>query len=146
MIRVGVAGCGKIAQVRHLPEYQEHPCAQVHGLYDLNPDRTRALAEQYHAKAYGTYEGMLADPQIYAVSICTANAVHAEMAIAALNAGKHVYIEKPVALNFEDLKKIREAVIANPKQKVCVGFELRYCQQLKMLMSILDQGRIGEVH
>ncbi|MBQ7652195.1 MAG: Gfo/Idh/MocA family oxidoreductase, partial [Victivallales bacterium] len=63
-----------------------------------------------------------------------------------LNAGKHVYIEKPVALNFEDMKRIREAVVAHPRQKVCVGFELRYCKQVQMLASIIEQGLIGDVH
>ena len=46
MIRVGIAGCGKIAQVRHLPEYQAHPQAQIAGLFDLNRERAQSLALQ----------------------------------------------------------------------------------------------------
>ena len=83
MIRVGVAGCGKIAQVRHLPEYAAREDVQIRGLYDLNQERTEALAEQYHAKAYAAYEEMLADPLLDAVSVCAANAFHAEMTVAA---------------------------------------------------------------
>ena len=109
MIRVGVAGCGKIAQVRHLPEYAAREDVQVWGLYDLNQERTRALAEQYHAKAYAAYEEMLADPQLDAVSVCAANAFHAEMTIAALKAGKHVLCEKPMATTLEDCEAMVQA-------------------------------------
>ena len=82
MIRIGVAGCGKIAQVRHLPEYEARADVQICGLFDLNQERTQALAEQYGATAYATYEDMLADPQIDAISVCSANVAHADMTVA----------------------------------------------------------------
>ena len=108
-IKIGIIGCGKIAQVRHLPEYDEHPEAKVYGLFDINLPRARKLAEQYGAKAYDSYEALLADPEIDAVSVCAANFAHAEITIAALNAGKHVYIDKPLAVTAESAKRIAEA-------------------------------------
>ena len=87
-IKVGIIGCGKIAQVRHIPEYLANPNAEICGFYDINLARAEELARKYGAKAYPTYEALLADPGIDAVSVCAANHVHAEISIAALKAGK----------------------------------------------------------
>ena len=76
MINIGVIGCGKIAQVRHIPEYLDNKDCKLVGLYDLNLDRAKELAEKYGAKAYSSYEELLNDPSIDAVSICTSNATH----------------------------------------------------------------------
>ena len=102
MVKVGIIGCGKIAQVRHIPEYLDNPNAKLTGLYDLNLQRAKDLAEKYNCKSYESVEEMLADPEIDAVSVCVANHVHAEITIAALKAGKHVLCEKPMATKLED--------------------------------------------
>lgn len=93
MVKAAIIGCGKIAQVRHIPEYLEHQAVNLVGFYDLNEKRAEELAEKYGGKAYGSVEELLADPQIDAVSICTANHTHAELTIKALKAGKHVLCE-----------------------------------------------------
>ena len=67
MLNIGIIGCGKIAQVRHLPEYEQNPGARIAGLYDLNQERAQTLAAQYGAKVYPSYEALLADPAIDAV-------------------------------------------------------------------------------
>ena len=61
MLNIGIIGCGKIAQVRHLPEYEQNPGARIAGLYDLNQERAQTLAAQYGAKVYPSYEALLAD-------------------------------------------------------------------------------------
>lgn len=104
MVRVGIIGCGKIAQVRHIPEYLDNPNAKLTGLYDLNLQRAKDLAEKYNCKSYESVEEMLADPEIDAVSVCVANHVHAEITIAALKAGKHVLCEKPMATKLKDCR------------------------------------------
>ena len=76
MFRIGIIGCGKIAQVRHIPEYAENPYAELAGFYDLNTQRAAELAAQYGGKAYESAEAMLADPAIDAVSVCVANHHH----------------------------------------------------------------------
>ena len=106
MLNIGIIGCGKIAQVRHLPEYEQNPGARIAGLYDLNQERAQALAAQYGAKAYESYEALLADPAIDAVSVCSSNVSHAEIAVAALEAGKHVLCEKPMATTLEDCERM----------------------------------------
>ena len=77
MVRIGVIGCGKISQVRHIPEYEANPNAQLVGLFDVNVERARALAAEHGCRAYDTLEDLLADPEIDAVSVCTSNATHA---------------------------------------------------------------------
>ena len=81
MIHVGVIGCGKIAQVRHLPEYADNEEAQIDGVYDLNPERAKEIAEKYGARSYSSYEELLENPEIEAVSVCVANDAHAEITI-----------------------------------------------------------------
>ena len=90
MIRVAVIGCGKIAQVRHLPEYATNPNAQLVAYYDKNSQRAHEVAAQYGGKVYDSYFDLLKDPEIDAVSVCVENRSHAEMTTAALYAGKHV--------------------------------------------------------
>ena len=106
MFRIGIIGCGKIAQVRHIPEYAENPYAELAGFYDLNTQRAAELAAQYGGKAYESAEAMLADPAIDAVSVCVANHAHAPITIAALKAGKHVLCEKPMATTLEECEEM----------------------------------------
>ena len=72
MIKVGILGCGKIAQVRHIPEYDENPCCELVGFF--NPTRSRAedMAAKYGGKVYDTADELLADPEIDADALETA--------------------------------------------------------------------------
>ena len=115
MFGIGIIGCGKIAQVRHIPEYAAHPEAKLVGFYDINQQRAAELAAKYGGRAYATVEELLAEPEIQAVSICAANFAHAELTIAALNAGKHVLCEKPMATNLADCEAMVQAADANGK-------------------------------
>ena len=112
MFHIGIIGCGKIAQVRHIPEYADNPDTQLTAFYDLNAARAQELAERYGAKAYDSVEALLADPNVDAVSICSANTSHAQIAVAALEAGKHVLCEKPMATTLADILRSRGSVAA----------------------------------
>ncbi|MCL2317202.1 MAG: Gfo/Idh/MocA family oxidoreductase, partial [Actinomycetia bacterium] len=85
---IGIIGCGKIAQVRHIPEYAANPHATLVGFYDLSPGRAAQVAAPFDGRVYDSWADLLADPGIDAVSVCTANVSHAEIVIAALRAGK----------------------------------------------------------
>ena len=63
-IKIGIIGCGKIAQVRHIPEYAANPHVEIAGFYDLNRERAEELAKKYGAAAYASYEELLADGEI----------------------------------------------------------------------------------
>ena len=143
-IRVGIIGCGKIAQVRHIPEYAANPHVEVYGFYDINRERTEQLAAQYGGKAFATYEELLADPTIEAVSVCAANHVHAEITIAALKAGKHVLCEKPMAVTLPEC----EAMVAAAKESgkyLMIGQNQRLAKAHSKAKELIEQGAIGKV-
>lgn len=116
MFGIGIIGCGKIAQVRHIPEYADHPEAKLLGFYDINYARAAELAQKHGATAYETVDALLENPDIHAVSICAANFAHAELTIAALRAGKHVLCEKPMAITLEEC----EAMVAEAERPVSI--------------------------
>ncbi len=103
---IGVIGCGKIAQVRHLPEYHACKNAELIGYCDFIPERAEEMAKKYGGVAFSSVEEMLASDKIDAVSVCTANTTHAETAIAALRAGKHVLCEKPMAVTLSECENM----------------------------------------
>ena len=89
MIRVGIIGCGKIAQVRHLPEYAANPNAEIVAFYDKNMTRAQDMAATYGGKVYNSFYELVDDPNVDAVSICVENRSHAEICTAALYAGNY---------------------------------------------------------
>jgi predicted dehydrogenase len=88
---------------------------------------------------------MLANPEIHIISICSYPEQHARQAIMAAEAGKHLIIEKPLALNWDDCLSVREAV-DKAGVKVCVCFECRFSSQLLTIKSVIDQGLLGKIH
>ena len=144
MFHIGMIGCGKIAQVRHIPEYAEHPQAELTGFYDLNQARAQALAEQYGGKAYDSVDDLLADPAIDAVSVCTANHSHAQITIAALKAGKHVLCEKPMAVTLQECEDMVQTARDNHRF-LMIGHNQRLAKAHAKAKQLLEQGEIGKV-
>lgn len=141
---IGIIGCGKIAQVRHIPEYAENPDAKLVGFYDINQQRAEELAKKYGAKAFASVEDLLADESIDAVSICVANHAHAEVTIMALEAGKDVLCEKPMATTMDDC----EAMVATAKKtgkKLMIGQNQRLAKAHAKAKKLIDEGWIGNV-
>ena len=144
MVKVGIIGCGKIAQVRHIPEYLDNPNAKLTGLYDLNLQRAKELAEKSDCKSYESVEEMLADPEIDAVSVCVANHVHAEITIAALKAGKHVLCEKPMATKLKDCQMMVDTAEQMSK-KLMIGQNQRFAKAHAEAKKLIERGDIGSV-
>ena len=143
-VKIGIIGCGKIAQVRHIPEYLANPNAEVYGFYDINPDRAKELAKKYNGKAYPTWEAMLSDPEITAVSVCAANHVHGEITVAALWAGKHVLCEKPMAISLEECEAMVKAAEASGKY-LMIGQNQRLAGAHVKAKELIARGEIGRV-
>ena len=143
-VKVGIIGCGKIAQVRHIPEYTANPHAEIAGFYDINLARAQELARSHGGKAYESVEAMLADPAIDAVSVCAANHVHAEISIAALRAGKHVLCEKPMAITRAECEAmVEEADKAG--RFLMIGQNQRLAKAHVKARELIAQGAIGKV-
>ncbi|MBI4580543.1 MAG: Gfo/Idh/MocA family oxidoreductase [Planctomycetes bacterium] len=139
----GVIGCGSIAQALHLPGYAKHPAVDLVAACD--PVRQRhAEAERFCVqRMYTDYREMLAREQLDVVSVASPNRFHAEHAIAALNAGAHVLLEKPAALSMKEIAAIKAAVKKN-KRILMVGYSHRFQRGNLKAKKLIDAGAIGE--
>jgi predicted dehydrogenase len=144
-IRTAVIGTGSISDF-HLKSYARHPDAELVAVCDLNAERARQKADQFGAaKSYSDYKELLADPDIDAVSVCTWNNTHAEISIAALRAGKHVLVEKPLCTTVEEALRIQEAVKETGKQ-LMIGYVRRYDPNARLLKEFVDKGEFGDLY
>ena len=115
-------------------------------MYDINAERARDMASRYGAlRVYTTLGDLLSDPEIDAVSICTWNDTHADIAIASLEAGKHVLVEKPLSKTLEEAEAIADAVNRTGKH-LQVGFVRRFSSNATVLKSFIDAGELGEIY
>lgn len=144
MINVGILGCGKIAQVRHIPEYAENPDVKLAAFYNPSRKRAEEQAEKYGGKVYDTAEELLADKSIDAVSICAANYAHAELSIKAMEAGKHVLCEKPMATTLADCEAMVECAKRTGKF-LMIGHNQRLAKAHVEAKRLIDQGLIGDI-
>lgn len=141
---IGIIGCGKISQVRHIPEYSSNPNAKLIGFFDLARERAEQMAAKYGGKVFDSVEELLADPAIDAVSVCVANNMHADVTIAALKAGKHVLCEKPMATNIEDCERMVEASRQYDRY-LMIGQNQRFALAHSEARKLIKQGAIGKV-
>lgn len=144
MKKIGIIGCGKIAQVRHIPELHANPDAQIVGYY--NPTRSRAeeMAAKYGGKVYDTVDALLADGEIDAVVISLANVAHAEVSVKALESGKAVLCEKPMATTLAECEAMVAA--ANKANKpLLIAQNQRLTKAHQMAKKMIEEGRIGRV-
>ncbi len=143
MVRVGIIGCGKISQRRHIPEYCSNRDSEVVGYFDRTTARAIAMADQYGGKVYVTIDEMLADPTIDAVSVCIANVAHAEVTIKALRAGKHVLCEKPMATTVEECEAMLQAAKETGKLLV-IAQNQRFNTGHLRAKELIEDGIIGK--
>lgn len=144
MFNIGIIGCGKIAQIRHIPEYEACTEARLYGFYDTNYQRAEELANKYNGKVYTSVEELLADKTIDAVSVCTSNNTHAEISIAALKAGKHVLCEKPMAVKPEECEAMVQAAKETGKFLMIDQNQRRAKAHIEA-KKMIDAGKIGRI-
>ena len=103
-IKIGIIGVGNISE-EHIQSYLRSPDAELYAFCDINSDRLTKMGEKYQiTRLYHDYHEMLSLPELDAVSVCTWNSAHAPAAVAALDAGKHVLCEKPMAVSYTHLE------------------------------------------
>ncbi len=114
LLRVGVLGCGPIAQAAHFESCTKARNATLHAICDVADDlRARMAATHAPARSYADYDAMLADPELEAVIIATSDAFHVPAAARALQAGKHVLCEKPLATSVAEAESLRAVLAAS---------------------------------
>src|SRR5699024_7578948 len=109
MINVGIIGCGSIGVKRHIAEYSENKDVRLVAFCDRVYSRAEEQKVLHGGTAYEDYRELLADDSVVAVSVCTPNYIHSEIAIAALEAGKHVLCEKPMGVTLSEMYAMIEA-------------------------------------
>lgn len=142
-IRIGILGAGNWTRTVHLPNLRRVPGARVTAVTTNDPERRRRAREAWGGPLcfYEESEDLLRD-ELDAVIICTPNHTHEPLAIAALEAGKHVLCEKPVALSVEGVDRIAAAQAASGTV-FQAGLELRYSDVITRMQEVIRSGAIG---
>jgi predicted dehydrogenase len=146
-LKIGIIGCGFIAPF-HLDAYAKLGAVEVTGFCDIIPERAEAAAKKYGgpgAKVFADYKAMLAELRLDAISLCTENNLHCEIAVNAMEAGLHVFCEKPMSITG---KEADEMVAASKRtgRKLTVGYVLRFGDQAQALRREVQEGRLGKIY
>jgi predicted dehydrogenase len=147
-IGVGIIGSGGIAQGAHMPGYKalESEGVRIVAVADAVAATAKAAAEKFDVPhQFSDYKKLLAMDEIEAVSVCTPNFLHKQPTIDALNAGKHVLVEKPLAMNAREGQEMVAAAKKSGK-KLQVGFMTRFSGQAQALKRFIDAGDMGEIY
>ncbi len=143
-IRFGIIGCGYIAH-RHIKHIIDHPEAIPVAVFDTDSHRMHAFAEQYQTEAYISLEAFFAVDSMDIVVVCTPNGTHAELSMAAMRAGKHVLVEKPMATSFDDAKQM-QAVSEETGRFLYVVKQNRYNPPVQAVKALVEEGKLGEIY
>jgi predicted dehydrogenase len=144
-LRVGVIGCGVIAPT-HIESFQQVPGVEVAWACDLIAERAKAVARRYGIAQHTTVASdMLADRSVDIVCVCTDHASHAELSIAALEAGKHVLCEKCLTANQKQLDQMLDAAARHPQLKFAGVFQHRFDPINRRLRELVESGQLGDI-
>lgn len=142
-LNFALVGCGRIAS-RHADALWARGDTRLVAVCDVSEQRAARMASQYGCEAYSDYERMLARPDLDVVCICTPSGLHASNGIHAAQAGKHVIVEKPMALTLQDAdaleKACREAGV-----KLTVVLQNRYNAPMRRLREAVEAGKLGRL-
>jgi len=140
----GVIGAGSIARKRHLPELLDNPHVRIAAVCDSVLERAKEMTDIYGGKAFSDYRDLLAMKGLDAVIVCATNTTHAEMTIAALQAGKHVLCEKPMATALTAARAMIEAADQSGKF-LMIAHNQRLAPACAKAREILQSGKLGKV-
>ena len=142
-LRVGVLGAGAWARAAHIPGWQRDPRCEVVTICDVERPRADAAAAQFGVReANHDWEAVVERSDVDVIDVATPSHTHHTLAVAALEAGKHVLCEKPVAYDFRDTQ--RAADLAKRKRlKTKLGFTFRYSPGVQYARSLIDEGFVG---
>lgn len=145
-VRWGVLSTAKIATTKVIPAMQQCRLGSVDAICSRSLEAARPVAEELGIpKAYGTYEKLLADPDLDAVYIPLPNHLHVPWSVKALQAGKHVLCEKPLGLSSAEVETLMDEAAAHPGLKVMEAFMYRFHPQWMEAKRLADSGALGEV-
>ena len=147
-VKFGVIGADPVLRSNFVFEYFPRERGELVAICDFNPEMLAAFKEAYPelagARAYTDYREMLKDPELEAVFVIVRDGFHEELAVAALEAGKAVYLEKPLAITIEGCDHILETAYRTGS-KLMIGHNMRYMDFVLKMKEVIDSGLIGEI-
>jgi predicted dehydrogenase len=147
-VHVGMIGCGGIAMGKHLPALAKIPEVRITAFFDISQDRANDAKNQYgtpEAKIYDNVDELLRDPDVHVVHVCTPNDTHAEISIAALEHGKHVLCEKPMAKTAADALKMLETA-ERTGRKLSIAYQNRFRRDSLWMNEAARNDEFGEIY
>ncbi|ASK60706.1 oxidoreductase [Virgibacillus phasianinus] len=147
-LNVAIIGCGGIANGKHLPSLSKIDQVELVAFCDIELEKAERAAAEYgcdESSVYEDYKKLLQDKRIDVVHVCTPNISHAEISIAAMEAGKHVMCEKPMAKTSEEAKLMVDAA-KRTGRKLTIGYNNRFRPDSQYLHKVARQGDLGEVY
>ncbi len=144
-IIVAVIGCGSIANNAHIPAYLKNKDVKIKYFCDILPERAEKAVQDYGCGiAVTDYRQVIADAEVAAVSVCTPNNVHKEIAIAGMKAGKHVLCEKPAARTYAEVLEMQQ-VQHETGVTLNIGVVNRFNDAVNTIRRYISQGDLGEM-
>lgn len=144
-LRIGIIGVGNISNA-HIDSYRADPRVELYAFCDIDEKRLKLMGERFGiTRLYSNLDDMLALPELDAVSVCTWNVSHAECAIKAMRAGKHVLCEKPMAVSVaeaEEMKRVSEET----GKLLMIGFVRRFAKDSDILKDYREAGMLGDIY
>lgn len=146
MIKTAVIGCGNIGK-RHIAVFDDNSATELVGVFDVNSNAANDQISTYNErfKSFQSFEETLSDPSLDLISICTPHHLHKEQSIAALKAGKHVLVEKPMALKVADANEMI-ATANEVGKRLYVMKQNRFNVPIALTKDALDSGKLGKIY
>ncbi|MBQ8953769.1 MAG: Gfo/Idh/MocA family oxidoreductase [Clostridia bacterium] len=147
-VRIGIIGCGGIANNKHMPSLKKLSQVEMVAFCDIIEERAAKAAKDYGvpgAGVYTDYKELLARKDIDVVHVLTPNRQHSFITVDALEAGKHVMCEKPMAINSAEAKKMLDAARRTGK-KLTIGYQSRFKPESRYLKNCIESGDLGEIY
>ncbi len=145
MVRVGVIGTGAISQIVHVPIFAEREDVTLLAVADADRHKAEALSARFDVPLVLDADGLIAHDEVDAVVICTPNHLHEEMAIAALEAGKHVFVERPLSTTSAGAQRVVD-VAERTGNVLVVGMPHRFRPGVAALRNFIAGGELGELY
>jgi predicted dehydrogenase len=143
-MNIAVVGAGLVAVEAHLPAWSQVDGARVEAIVDADPGRARSVAAGWGVPTHRTdYRAVIADPRIHALDVCLPPGAHADCAVEALAAGKHVLLEKPFVTTFDEASRVLEAERAS-SATLMVAENWSFASSTSMVRELLGSGDLGE--
>jgi myo-inositol 2-dehydrogenase/D-chiro-inositol 1-dehydrogenase len=142
---IGFVGCGIVTERGHLPGLRSLPTAKVLAVSDIDRNRLQRVADRFAVeRRYPDFQALLEDPSIDIVAVCVPAQLHVQVATAVLDAGKHLFIEKPLALGLDEADRLIQHA-ARTSSRTMVGFNLRWHRRILEARTILRDGVLAPI-